>query len=189
MEKAVSQQHRESGDQEGGKKFLPLAYVGKICDQAPVICFDGRAYRYEGGVYAQWYPEEIDQQIIQLYWPEVQTSHLHSVREFLTSVCFQRSEKVNPRGLLNLQNGLLSMQAGDFEPHSPDILSTVQSQTSFRPKDECPLWLRTVKEIQPNNEARLLLAQIFGYCLTPDNSHQKGFILHGDGANGKSLVK
>jgi putative DNA primase/helicase len=80
------------------------------------------------------------------------------------------------------------MESGEFKPHSPDHLSTVQSQTSFEPGDECSLWLQTVKEILPDPESQRLLSQIFGYCLTPDNSHQKGFIFYGDGANGKSVI-
>ncbi len=189
LEKEVFQHRKESQEiKEASKRFLPLAYVEKIRQEAPVICFDGRYYRYENGVYSPWYAEEVDQATIDLIGPETQGNQLDSVRKFLSSLCFVRPEKVNPRGLLNLKNGILDMESGEFKPHSPDHLSTVQSQTSFETGAKCSLWLRTVKEILPDAESQRLLYQIFGYCLTPDNSHQKGFIFYGDGANGKSVI-
>jgi len=189
LEKEISQHHKESQDSKGAsKRFLPLAYVEQIRKAAPVICFDGRHYRYGNGVYSPWYSEEVDQTTIDLIGPETQGNHLDAVRKFLTSVCFVRPEMVNPRGLLNLKNGILNMESESFDPHSPDILSTVQSQTSFETGAECPLWLKTIKEILPDPESRQLLSQIVGYSLTPDNSHQKGFIFYGDGANGKSVI-
>jgi len=189
IEKQVSQNSKDSEDvKETGKKFRPLAYVDEIRKAAPVICFDGRYYRYENGVYSPWYSEEVDQATIELIGPETQGSHLDAIRKFLASVCFVRPEKVNPRGLLNLKNGILDVESGSFNVHSPDILSTVQSQTSFELAATCPLWLQTIKEILPDPESQRLLSQIFGYSLTPDNSHQKGFIFYGDGANGKSVI-
>jgi len=169
-------------------RFLPLEYVDKIRSEAPVITFDGRAYRYSAGVYAPWYLEEIDQRIIELYGPETEPKHLHAIREMLFSVSFVRPETVNPPGLLNLKNGLLRLESDEFIPHTPEILSTVQAETRFDPTAECPLWIQTVAEILPDPTSQALLAQIFGACLVPSNSHQKGFIFWGDGANGKSVV-
>lgn len=174
--------------QERSKRFLPLAYVDQIRSKAPVICFDGKHYSYESGVYRLIYPEEIDQQTIELIGEETQGSHLDAVRKFLGSVCFVRPETVNPRGILNLKNGLLNLESGSLELHNPGILSTVQAETAFDPATNCPLWLQTVEEILPDPESRNLLAQIFGYCMTPDNSFQKGFILYGEGSNGKSVI-
>jgi putative DNA primase/helicase len=189
LEKSIAEVHG-SGEKEraGQQKFLPLEFVEQIRAEAPVICFDGRAYRYGDGVYTSWYPEEIDQKTIELYGPEVQTRHLDAVRKTLTSVCFVRPELVNPRGNLNLKNGILGLSNSDFREHSPDFLSTIQTATAFDPDAQCTLWLKTLEEIFPDVQLRLLLAQIFGYCLTPDISQQKAFIYVGDGGNGKSVV-
>jgi P4 family phage/plasmid primase-like protien len=189
LEKEIRQNQRSSRlEDEEDSKFLPLSFVERIRDESPVICFDGRAYRYEGGVYAPWYPEEIDQKTIELYGPEVQTKHLDAVRKTLMSVCFVRPDQVNPREILNLKNGILDLSSGSFEAHSPALLSTVQSETAFDANADCPLWLKTIEEILPDPDSRHLLAQIFGYCLTADIAHQKGFIFYGDGGNGKSVV-
>jgi len=169
-------------------RFRPLDYVEQIRSETRVITFDSMAYRYEGGVYVPWPPEEIDQRVIQLYGPAVEPRHTRSVRELLNSVCFVGSDTVNPRGWSNLKNGLLNLHAGDFIDHTPDMLFTVQAQVRFDPEAQCPLWTRTLQEILPDPELRQLLSQIFGYCLTTDTSHQKGFILWGDGANGKSVM-
>jgi putative DNA primase/helicase len=113
---------------------------------------------------------------------------LEAVRKFLNSTQFVRPERVNPRKWLNLRNKLLDLESGSVIDHTPDVLSTVQSQTEFNPKAECPLWTQTVEEILPDPDSRKLLAQIFGYSLTADNSYQKSFVFHGEGANGKSVV-
>ena len=40
----------------------------------------------------------------------------------------------------------------------------------------------------PDPDCRLLLREIFGYCLTYDTSLQKFFLFEGVGANGKGVV-
>lgn len=189
LEKALSDFHK-GADSAAAKreKFLPLDYAEKIRTEAPVIFFDGRFYRYEHGVYRPWYDQEIDQQTIAMFGPEVQPSHLNAVRAMLESIGFIRPENVNPSGLLNLWNGVLNLASGEFLQHCPEILTTVQSEAAFDSKATCQLWLETIAQILPDVEMRHLLAQIFGYCLTPDNSQQKGFILTGEGANGKSVI-
>ncbi len=62
---------------------MPLAYVEVIRNKAPVIGFHWKIYRYEGGVYSQVYPEEIDQQTIELIGEQVQSSNLDAVRKVL----------------------------------------------------------------------------------------------------------
>lgn len=189
LEKAVYDLHKgEDSTAVKREKFLPLEYAGKIRTEVPVIFFDGRFYRYESGVYRPWYEQEIDQRTISMFGPEVQPSHLNAVRAMLESTGFIRPEKVNPNGLLNLKNGVLNLISGEFLEHAPEIISTVQSEAAFDSKATCPLWLETTAQILPDTQMRRLLAQIFGYCLTPDNSQQKGFILTGEGANGKSVI-
>lgn len=189
LEKAVSDFHKGADPTTAKReKFLPLDYTEKIRTEAAAIFFDGRFYRYDLGAYRPWYEQEIDQQTIAMFGPEVQPSHLNAVRAMLESVCFIRPENVNPSGLLNLKNGVLNLASGQFLQHSPQILTTVQSEAAFDKDAECPLWVETVAQILPDPEMRHLLAQIFGYCLTPDNSQQKGFILTGEGANGKSAI-
>ena len=73
----------KSEESESGTRFMPLAYVEVIRNKAPVIGFDGKIYRYEGGVYSQVYPEEIDQQTIELIGEQVQSSNLDAVRKVL----------------------------------------------------------------------------------------------------------
>ncbi|MFH1113712.1 MAG: phage/plasmid primase, P4 family [Pseudomonadota bacterium] len=173
---------------EKSTRFRPLEYVERIVAETPVICFDGRFFRYEDGCYRLEYPEEIDQRTIALIGPDTQSQHLEAVRKFLNSTQFVRPDGVNPRQWLNLRNKLLDLESGSVIDHTPDVLSTVQSQTEFNPEAECPLWTQTVEEILPDPESRKLLAQIFGYSLTADNSYQKGFVFYGEGANGKSVV-
>jgi len=185
----ITRIHGKAEDAEAARgRFLPLAYVDKIREESPVICFDGRFYRYKAGVYSPWYSEEVDQATIALIGPETQGNHIDAVRKFLNSICFVRPEKTNPPGMLNLKNCILNPSTGDKSDHSPDFLFTTQSNTSFDPEAVCPLWLQTLAEILPDAALQALMAQIFGYCLTADNSQQVAFIFFGEGRNGKSVI-
>lgn len=56
------------------------------------------------------------------------------------------------------------------------------------PSAQCPTFLRALTQILPDEPDRLLLQEIFGYCLLPDCRFQKMACLVGEGANGKSVV-
>jgi len=56
------------------------------------------------------------------------------------------------------------------------------------PTADCPRWHQFLEEILPDPGSRLLLQQIFGYCLTFDMSQQKFFMFEGSGGNGKGIV-
>ncbi|MFH1116559.1 MAG: phage/plasmid primase, P4 family [Pseudomonadota bacterium] len=187
--KAVGELHKGEAERtERSKQFRPLEYVEEIISEAPMITFDGRFYRYEGGCYRLQYPEEIDRRTIDLIGPDVQAHQIDAVRKFLNITAYKRPELINPRQWLNFANVILNMMTGQTREHGPDILSTVQSRTEFDPTAKCPLWLKTVGEILPDPDHQKLLAQIIGYCLTSDNSHQKAFVFLGEGANGKGAI-
>jgi len=189
LEKEVSQYRKQSVEvQETSKRFRPLDCVDKILEKEHLISFDGRTYRYGNGVYSPWHPEQIDQVTIELVGQDCQPSHLDAVRKFLNSVTFVPGERVNPRGLLNLKNGVLDLPSLSFTEHSFEIFFTVQSETVYDRKADCPLWRKTICQILPDPQVRALLAQIFGCSLTADNSLHKAFLFYGDGENGKSLV-
>lgn len=149
---------------------------------------NGRLYRYSGGRYEFLFPEETDKRVIEIAGERVGLAMLGNVHRLLASEVFDPDIRSNLPDRLNLKNGLLDPITLDIEPHSPDRVYTTQIDITFDPTALCPLWRQTVGEMLPNPVEQLLLAQIFGYALTPDISHQKGFFLLGGGANGKSLT-
>jgi len=91
--------------------------------------------------------------------------------------------------LLNCANGTLDLKKGDLRPFRRGDYITKFISASYDPEAKCPLWERFLYHIMGKNP-RLVdyLRRAFGYSLTGDIGEQCLFILHGDGANGKSTM-
>jgi P4 family phage/plasmid primase-like protien len=94
-----------------------------------------------------------------------------------------------------LTNGILNLDAvfnnavdQALRPHEPTFFSTVALSFAFDLHADCAKWCRFIEQILPDQSSRLLLQEIFGYCLTYDVSQQKFFIFEGPGGNGKGVV-
>jgi P4 family phage/plasmid primase-like protien len=89
--------------------------------------------------------------------------------------------------LLNCQNGVIELKTGKLLPHSPDMLLTKICNTVYDSSAMCPEWMKFLNTIFLGNENLISFIQkAVGYGMTGDVSQQVFFILHGDGANGKS---
>ena len=97
------------------------------------------------------------------------------------------ASELNPKAmdLLNVQNGMLDWRTGELKPHSPEYRSTFQIAASFVPSEQSETLNRFLAEVFPE-DALLLAEELVGYLLRPTTKFQKAFMLHGEGANGKS---
>ena len=94
----------------------------------------------------------------------------------------------NDPWLLNLDNGVLDLRATKLLPHNPDFLMTKIANVEFDPHAECPLWESFLERITNENQDLIdFFQRVVGYLLTGDVSEQALFILHGYGANGKTV--
>jgi putative DNA primase/helicase len=93
------------------------------------------------------------------------------------------------RMMLNLQNGILDLETGELLPHDRTQRISKLSSIRYDAKATCPLWLATLRAIFNGDENLMRFFQCaVGYSLTGITREQCFFILHGGGANGKSLV-
>jgi putative DNA primase/helicase len=91
--------------------------------------------------------------------------------------------------LLNCANGSLDLRTGTLRSFDRSDYATKFISTACDPEAKCPLWDSFLYRIMGGN-SRLVdfLRRTFGYSLTGDTSEQCIFILHGEGANGKSTM-
>ncbi len=176
----------EGYEKTGG--FHPLDYVDLIIQETPTIYVDGTFYQYSDGYYRQTYEEEICREAMRLIGSEAQAYQVKAVSELLSITCFTRADDINPPGLLNISNGIINIENGDFLDHNPDFKFTFQNPIRLEETAQCPVWLETVKDIIPDEDARFILQELFGFCLTPDVWPQKAFLFYGQGSNGKSVI-
>ena len=88
-----------------------------------------------------------------------------------------------PLDRVNVLNGILDIESGELEPHSPDFLSPVQINAAWDPEAECPAIDRFVQRVFPY-DAQDVFYQLAGLFLTPDSRCQKAVLFLGSGASG-----
>jgi len=92
---------------------------------------------------------------------------------------------------ISMENGILDIDAvlrddpKCLKAHSPLFFSSVTLPYAFDSNATCPMWETFLEEVQPDPEARQLLQEFSGYCLTHDTSLHKFLMLEGEGRNGK----
>lgn len=89
---------------------------------------------------------------------------------------------------LNCQNGLVDLRTANVLPHDPSALCSKIIPVALAPQAPCPLWLAFLDRIMGGNADLIgFLQRAVGYSLTGSTREQCLFILHGGGANGKSV--
>ncbi len=86
---------------------------------------------------------------------------------------------------LSVKNGILNLKTGQLEPHSPDFLTVIQIPVEFKSGADCPAIKKFMTEIVRQQDLPLL-EEMAGYCLLRSHLIHKGFLLLGEGRNGKS---
>ena len=89
--------------------------------------------------------------------------------------------------IFNVRNGLFNMATGELQPHSPTYLSRRQLPVAYDPTAECPLILKFLDQVQPDEEDRRAIIEHASVPLLRSNFLQKAFMYVGKGRNGKSV--
>jgi len=92
---------------------------------------------------------------------------------------------------LNLLNGWVDLQTMELHPHSKKKFFTMMIPVSYDPTATCPKWIAFLKRIYKSNPEKDkiidFLQRAIGYTLTGDTSERAIFLMHGLGANGKTV--
>lgn len=110
-----------------------------------------------------------------------------SILNLLSADCYEPIE-FNKKRLMTFQNGTLELDTKKFRKPRYDDYINILLPYEYDPAATAPTWERFIKDVTAGNEEKMLLLQeIAGYCLFPENSLQKCVNLIGDGGNGKSV--
>ncbi|SCC95107.1 hypothetical protein THIX_70136 [Thiomonas sp. X19] len=94
--------------------------------------------------------------------------------------------------LLGVRNGVIELgETTEFRAGMPRDMVTRQAGCDWQGGDEevaCPTWEAFISQIQPDPDVRHWLQKFAGYCLTGATSEQIFVVMHGTGANGKSVL-
>jgi len=91
--------------------------------------------------------------------------------------------------LLNVRNGTIDLRTGELRPHAQADLISQFLDLEFRPDALCPEFGKFLDEVFCSDSELIgYLQSVFGYAATGETKEQCFFLLHGDGANGKSTL-
>ena len=156
-------------------------------------------YVYEDGVYnfcsderfrgyIKQFIEDFDPSLVRM--KDVDEA-FRNISAGLTAIPFDRLN--NDEDVINFRNGLLRLSTMELEPHSPEILSTIQLNCDWTGKDEhtpCfDAYLATLTDF--DWETQKLLLQFIGAALSnvAGYRYKKALFLCGEGDTGKSQLK
>ena len=89
--------------------------------------------------------------------------------------------------VLNVKNGLLNIQTGEFREHTPDFLSRIQLPINYDPNVGPVKFIKFMMECLPNQKERMNVYEEFASILLRDSIRlEKVYMYVGEGANGKS---
>lgn len=168
-----------------GKQFVPKRVADVIREKHRFKNFkDSQLFVYSKGVYQSNGQATIRNETQDRLREAFRQNRANEVI-FDISVSSYTEEDPNGRlDILNLQNGLLDTRTEALSPHTPHYFSTTRIPVTYDPEATCPVIDTFFSEVLPGDCLHLAY-EIFGYCLVPDVSFQKAFMLIGEGANGK----
>jgi putative DNA primase/helicase len=90
--------------------------------------------------------------------------------------------------LFSVRNGTLDLRTGTLRPHDPADLITCQAPVAYDPGATCPRWHAFLDRIFGEDRELIgFLQRAVGYSLTGRSDEQVFLLLHGAGANGKTV--
>lgn len=91
--------------------------------------------------------------------------------------------------LINFKNGTLDLRTGDFHLHRREDYLTRIIPYNYDKEAKCPMFDGFLRDFMQENERMItFLWRVMGYTACGVTDEQKMFLLHGDGANGKSTL-
>lgn len=89
---------------------------------------------------------------------------------------------------LNVQNGTVDLRDGSLRRHERSRMLTKLAPVEYHPDAEAPIWQAFLSRVLGGDDELIdFLQRAVGYSLTGDTGEQCFFLLHGTGANGKSV--
>ena len=174
-----------------GLRFLPGELASHMAETLPVFYSAGQYYRYSGGVYTHMEESEA-QRLVQekMLTRETKLRQITDAEgQWRLKVRRDVKDLNSNRYIINILNGFYNVKEDKLTQHTPDYLSTVQLPVSYDAKAGCPLFKQFLGEAMCGDTGQIqLLQEMLGYCLIPDTSAQKCFILCGEARAGKSTI-
>lgn len=166
-----------------GSQLLHDRFARFIMNEENVIKINDTLNVYENGVY-QAKASKLESVMIK-HIPMLTKAKRSEVLSYLELICPSKRLTVDNSILVN--NGILELKTKNLKPFDVDYICKNKIPVNFNPGSYHEVMDNTLNKIACYDEnLRLLMEEMIGYCLLRRNELGKCFILTGKGSNGKS---
>ena len=138
--------------------------------------------------YIKKFITDYDESFLQMKHVDEVYKQINTDLNILNSTLLKQDENI-----INFQNGILNLDTMELQPHSPDILSTIQIPCNWNGADApTPVFDSFMDSFtEGREEVRKLLLQFMGVCISNIKGWRlkKALFLIGEGDTGKSQLK
>ncbi len=170
------------------RTFIPPILAKELSAEYNFIYSAGILYVYLDGVFSPCGIDFVKQECYQRLGDRAKINHVSEVVANIQYTNLTDHSKLNTyKHLINLENGMYDYRDGKLLEHSKDYLSTIRIPVSYDINADNSIitdWLASILDPQ----CTALILELFGYCLIPDTTMQKAFMLVGEGNSGKSTL-
>ena len=164
---------------------------------AMCVRFDG-VYLYNG---AFW--KEIDRKTLETFLgkaaakmgtPTLEAEHFEfrkKLREQFLAIAYLPEPATDEKTVLvNVKNGTLEISDNGYQLRKPDPKDFLTYQLPFvyDPQAKAPLFDKYLNRCLPDQDLQRVVSEFFGWTFTKHLKLEKALFLHGEGANGKSVI-
>jgi len=157
----------------------------------------GKFYIYNGTYWEELVEEELKQFLgkaaMKMGTPPTDTKHYSTkdelLKQFIDAMYLKEPNPANDKVLVNLSNGTLEISESGVELrdfNKKDYLM-YQLEFDYNPLADAPMFKQYIEKVLPDISCRQVLAEYIGYLFLPNLKLEKGLLLYGSGANGKSV--
>lgn len=168
------------------KNFVFTDFGDDMIRQFNIKKIDNRLHIYHEGIYIS-NQNYIENAMVRTGGATLNSSKRTEVLKYLNIKILKNASTLYHENLIAFENGILDLNSGELLPFSPNyiILNKIPwnyvSGAYDRVADD------TMNRIcSGNQDIRMLLEEMVGYCFYRSNKFRKSFILTGKGKNGKS---
>lgn len=115
----------------------------------------------------------------------------HLIKQFRSDAFFESPKQERSVTMINLSNGtfVISPTARFLKPYDKDDFMLYKLSFPYESTASCPKFLSYLDRVLPDENKQKVLAEFLGYVFLKNSvlKLEKGLILYGDGANGKSV--
>jgi len=176
---------------EAEKERLRLKQLAEQIIRETPIKTDRRSklmYRWNGRYWTDDAESIIQEKLVEAEGDNYKPYHLTALTEIIQGLTFVNGFEEPPANLINFENGVLNINTFELKPHSPDYFFRNIIHAEYRPEARAPKFLKWLEEILPDEDSRLLIQEIAGYCLYRGYPIHKMFFFVGSGRNGKGTL-